>query len=94
MNIKQEFIKQFCNDHNGYVRWLRGVAFTKKDFLEDILNFCNRQDKQINKDKIRMLKSICKNDCTDRSYSNCGLKRGISGKCHVSDLIKRITEGK
>jgi len=48
----------------------------------------------VNKDKIRMLKSICKNDCSDRSYSNCGLKRGISGKCHVSDLIKRITEGK
>ena len=48
----------------------------------------------VNKDNIRMLKSICKNDCTDRSYSNCGLKRGISGKCHVSDLIKRITEGK
>ena len=63
MNIKQEFIKQFCNDHNGYVRWLRGVAFTKKDFLEDILNFCNRQDKQINKDKIRMLKRICKHHC-------------------------------
>ena len=48
----------------------------------------------VNKDKIRMLKSICKNDCSDRSYSNCGLKRGISGKCHVSDLIKQITEGK
>ena len=48
----------------------------------------------VNKDKIRMLKSICKNDCTDRSYSNCGLKRGISGKCHVSDLIKQITGGK
>ena len=88
MNIKQEFIKQFCNDHNGYVRWLRGVAFTKKDFLEDILNFCNRQDKQINKDKIRMLKRIChKMKCYQNMSGDCR-------RCQIAKEIKRITEGK
>jgi len=64
------------------------------DTTKQYLLMCEKAIELVNKDKIRMLKSICKNDCSDRSYSNCGLKRGISGKCHVSDLIKRITEGK
>ena len=65
-----------------------------ESFKIEILALFERKLNEVVPDKIRMLKSICKNDCSDRSYSNCGLKRGISGKCHVSDLIKQITEGK
>ena len=67
---------------------------SKNKIKSELLTLFERKLNDVVPDKIRMLKSICKNDCSDRSYSNCGLKRGISGKCHVSDLIKRITEGK
>jgi hypothetical protein len=35
--IKKNFINQFCNDHNGKIRWLRGVAFDMDDLLDQIL---------------------------------------------------------
>ena len=35
---KQEFILEFCNDHNGKVRWLRSVALDEQDLLDSILN--------------------------------------------------------
>ena len=79
MNIKKLYNKSFTTNPDMKSQSLIAVLYVIE---------------LVNKDKIRMLKSICKNDCSDRSYSNCGLKRGISGKCHVSDLIKRITEGK
>jgi len=79
MNIKKLYNKSFTTNPDMKLAYNMAI----NDCME-----------LFNKDKIRMLKSICKNDCSDRSYSNCGLKRGISGKCHVSDLIKRITEGK
>ena len=65
-----------------------------ESFKIELLALFERKLNEVVPDKIRMLKSICKNDCSDRSYSNCSLKRGMSGKCHVSDLIKQITEGK
>ena len=79
MNIKKLYNKSFTTNPDMKLAYNTAI----NDCME-----------LFNKDKIRMLKSICKNDCSDRSYSNCSLKRGMSGKCHVSDLIKRITEGK
>ena len=79
MNIKKLYNKSFTTNVDMKLAYNTAIS----DCIE-----------LVNKDKLRMLKSICENDCTDRSYSNCSYKRGMSGKCHVSDLIKRITEGK
>ena len=38
-SLRLEFIKEFCNDHNGQVRWLRSVALTEQDLLDKILAF-------------------------------------------------------
>ena len=89
MNITEELDK-IIDKHKVDVSYVGRL----ESFKIETLALIERKLNAVVPDKIRMLKSICKNDCSDRSYSNCGLKRGISGKCHVSDLIKRITEGK
>ena len=89
MNITEELDK-IIDKHKVDVSYVGRL----ESFKIEILALIERKLNAVVPDKIRMLKSICKNDCSDRSYSNCGLKRGISGKCHVSDLIKQITEGK
>ena len=33
----REFIRKFCNDHNGHVRFLRGVFYDEKDGAEEIM---------------------------------------------------------
>jgi len=43
MEIKEAFIKEFCNDHNGEIRWLRGVAVNLPHLLEQILEFFDKQ---------------------------------------------------
>jgi len=35
----EEFIREFCNDHNGEVRFLRGVFYDEKDGAEKIIAF-------------------------------------------------------
>jgi len=89
MNITEELDK-IIDKHKVDVSYVGRL----ESFKIELLALFVRKMNEVVPDKIRMLKSICKNDCSDRSYSNCGLKRGISGKCHVSDLIKQITEGK
>ncbi len=42
--LKEEFIKEFCNNHNSKIRWLRGVAFDLPDLLEKILEFFDKQE--------------------------------------------------
>ncbi len=34
---KEEFISKFCNDHNGDIRFLRGIFYSEKDGSEEIL---------------------------------------------------------
>ena len=37
--IMKEFIREFCNDHNGPVRFLRGVFYDERDGAEQIISF-------------------------------------------------------
>ena len=37
------FISEFCNDHNGYVRFLRGIFFDEKDGAESIIKYINKK---------------------------------------------------
>jgi hypothetical protein len=37
--LAKDFIKEFCNDHGGEIRWLRSVALDTDDLLEQILQF-------------------------------------------------------
>lgn len=37
--VEKEFIREFCNDHNGQIRWLRSVALSEQDLLDKILEF-------------------------------------------------------
>ena len=46
MTLRQKFIHEFCNDHNGKIRWLRSIAFNMPDLLEKILDFLDRMDKE------------------------------------------------
>jgi hypothetical protein len=46
MDIKGKFVQQFCNDHNGEIRWLRSVAFDMPDLLNQILRFFDDQMKE------------------------------------------------
>lgn len=39
--IREQFVKEFCTDHNGEIRWLRGVAMDTNDLLSMILLFFN-----------------------------------------------------
>lgn len=41
--IRDNFIGRFCNDHNEKIRWLRGIAFTKQSFLDDILDYFDEE---------------------------------------------------
>ena len=34
----KDFIRELCNDHNGEIRWLRGVAIDNKHLLDQILS--------------------------------------------------------
>lgn len=36
-DVRRDFISQLCNDHNGYVRWLRGAVLDEDQLLERIL---------------------------------------------------------
>jgi hypothetical protein len=40
--LEEGFIKEFCNDHNGEIRWLRGVALDEVDLLSEILKYFNK----------------------------------------------------
>jgi len=40
--VKRKFIREFCNDHGGEVRWLRGVSYNMETLLEDILKFFDK----------------------------------------------------
>jgi len=42
----EEFIREFCNDHNGKVRFLRGVFYDEKDGAERIMNFLSESIQQ------------------------------------------------
>ena len=46
---KKEFIKEFCNDHNEKIRWLRGLALDEEDLLEQILEFLSAQKEKATK---------------------------------------------
>ena len=37
--ILAEFVREFCNDHNGEIRFLRGVFYDEKDGAEQIIAF-------------------------------------------------------
>jgi len=37
--ILEDFIRKFCNDHNGEIRFLRSVFYDKKDGAEQIIAF-------------------------------------------------------
>lgn len=37
--LKANFTRQFCNDHDDKIRWLRGVALDETDLLEQILDW-------------------------------------------------------
>src|SRR3990167_10525502 len=38
----KEFIKEFCNDHNGRVRFLRGIFYDEQDGAENIISFLEK----------------------------------------------------
>ena len=46
IDIRTEFIKEFCNDHNEDVRWIRSVALSEEHLLDKILEFFNNQLKE------------------------------------------------
>lgn len=46
-NTKREFIKEFCNDHDSQIRWLRGVAFNEQHLLDLILEFLDSRVQQL-----------------------------------------------
>ena len=46
IDIRTEFIKEFCNDHNEKVRWIGGVALSEEHLLDKILEFFNNQLKE------------------------------------------------
>jgi len=40
------FIREFCNDHNEKIRWLRSIAVGEEHLLEKILDYFNSQVKE------------------------------------------------
>ena len=44
-NIRLDFIREFCNDHNGEIRWLRGISYDVNTLLDDILEYLQQQEK-------------------------------------------------
>ena len=46
MTLRQKFIREFCNDHNEKVRWLRSIAFDMPELLDKILEFLDRMEKE------------------------------------------------
>ena len=45
-DIVNGFIQEFCNDHNGKIRWLRSIAVSDEHLLEKILDYFNSQTKE------------------------------------------------
>ena len=45
-NIRLDFIREFCNDHNGEIRWLRGISYDVNTLLDDILEYLQQQEKE------------------------------------------------
>jgi ferritin len=39
-----QFISEFCNDHNGEIRFLRSVFYDEKDGAESILEFIKKRE--------------------------------------------------
>jgi len=39
IELRKEYIHKFCNDHNGEVRWLRGIFMDDDDAIEEHLTF-------------------------------------------------------
>lgn len=46
-SIRQKFIKEFCNDNNFEIRWLRNVALTMDDLLGRLLVFIDSIDSDL-----------------------------------------------
>lgn len=34
-----EFVREYCNDHNGKIRWLRGIFVDEEEKLQTILEY-------------------------------------------------------
>ena len=49
----EEFVKKFCNDHNGEVRFLRGIFYDEKDGAEEILEFISQAFTRLSAEKDR-----------------------------------------
>jgi len=52
--VKRKFIREFCNDHSGEVRWLRGVSYN----METLLEFVRKKQKEKNKRRVILYAKI------------------------------------
>lgn len=59
IELRKKYIHKFCNDHNGKVRWLRGIFMDDEDAIEEHLTFISNlltKKDQEHKAELEMIK--------------------------------------
>lgn len=47
MSFRQEFVTKYCNEHNGYIRWLRNIFYDEESKIEAIVDTLSKADSEI-----------------------------------------------
>lgn len=82
----EDFKRELCNDHNGKIRWLRGVAVSNDHLLDQILELAVIDPaKIVEKLKEKYIKGL------NKTY-----KRGLIyiAKCEALNDFRKELEGK
>lgn len=74
INWRDTFINKFCNDHNGEMRFLRGIFYDEKDGAGEIMKFIQ---KSLDAQKQQLIEEIdpfdlvedCQPDCTPEQHA-------------------------
>jgi hypothetical protein len=86
---KKGFIKEFCNDHNGPVRFLRSVFYDEQDGAEQIIDFFAAELEKKEKEVNEIIKSIVP-EKLERLIERDGVANGWNA-C-IDELNKNIGE--
>ena len=69
--LKEMFIREFCNDHNGEVRFMRGIFYDEKDGAERIIDFLETAGDQVIAEAEKKLLRTLLTEC-DRTENEGG----------------------
>ncbi len=99
--IKKQFIRRFCNEHNGEIRWLRRVALNEVHLLEEIIQFFDKPQSlkpwyahlQIVEGLLdmKMIKTLCSQQILLEGFGFIEISEDLDGRWKL-DLFPRGSE--